>query len=73
MADVIADWAGTKGTVGVRIMLNQEVPGGSGGPRYQSRSRRRGEALSAGQPAMLGPVGSGRGPRREKSRHHPGH
>src|SRR3954462_5257542 len=25
VADVIADWAATKGTVGVRIMLNQEV------------------------------------------------
>jgi L-fuconolactonase len=25
VADVVAEWAGTKGTVGIRIMLNQEV------------------------------------------------
>jgi L-fuconolactonase len=53
VADTIADWAVTKGTVGIRIMLNHEGSTDPADPGI-NRARRRREALSAGEPVVLG-------------------
>ena len=61
VADTIADWAATDGTVGIRIMLNRE--GRLDRPWRswpQSRTRRRGAPHPAGQSHGYRAAGAGR-------------
>ena len=69
VADVVADWKKTPGTVGIRIMLtkeNKREPDRPG-PR-PDRTRGRSLRLS-GQPAVLGQSGRGHRADRSPSRH----
>ena len=61
VAEMIADWAATKGTVGVRIMLNREgVSTDRGRSRPQPRTRGHRAPRTAGEPDGNGTAGAGR-------------
>ena len=59
VAETIADWAATPGTVGVRIMLNRDVSDRPRRSRHQPRPGGRRAPRAAGQPPVLGPAGAG--------------
>ena len=69
VADVIADWKKTPGTVGIRIMMTKEAkrePNDPGLDRIAARSR---QARLSGQHAVLGQRRRGHGADRPPSRH----
>ena len=69
VAETIADWAATPGTVGIRIMLNRDVSDRPRRSRHQPRPGRRRAALAAGQSPVLGAAGPGAGAGGAQSRH----
>jgi hypothetical protein len=71
--EVVADWAKTDGTVGIRIMMNDELTKDPDDPGINRTLAARRAARPAGEPAVLGPAGAGRGNGGEASRHAPGH
>ena len=69
VADVIADWKKTPGTVGIRIMLTKEANRAPDEPGLDRILPRRRAARLSGQRAVLGQCGRGRGADRSPSRH----
>jgi predicted TIM-barrel fold metal-dependent hydrolase len=67
--DVIADWAATKGAVGIRLLLAYGAAKGSRRPRHEPHARRRGAALSPGESTVLGTARTGERAYRQKPRH----
>ena len=61
VAETVAEWAATPGTVGIRIMLNRGVSEDPADPGHQPGAGRRGAARAAGQHPVLGPAGAGPG------------
>src|SRR5438105_281075 len=59
VADTIADWAAAEGTVGIRIMLRDEVSTDPADPGLNRVLAARGAPFPAGQPVVLGASGAG--------------
>ena len=69
VADVIADWKNTPGTVGIRIMMTAGGKARSGRPGARPDPARRRQARFPGQHAVLGKRGRGHGGDRSPSRY----
>ena len=61
VAEVIADWKQTPGTVGIRIMMTQEARTRPERPGPRPHPARRGAVRLSGQHAVLGQRGRGQG------------
>jgi hypothetical protein len=68
VADVIADWKKTPGTVGIRIIMTKESKKEPNDPGFELDYPRRGETRFPGQRAVLGQCRRGRGADRPLSR-----
>ena len=72
VADIIADWKAKKGTVGVRVIMRDNVATDPATPA-STGSGGGGEAFTGGKPALLGAVGTGGtigGPQSEHAARH---
>ena len=69
VVDTIADWASTKGTVGIRVFLRDEASTDPADPGHQPRPRRGGAAIAAGQSGLSRPARSGGTARGAKPEH----
>ena len=69
VADVIADWKKTPGTVGIRIMMTKEAEARSERPGPRPHPARSRSPRLSGQHAVLGQRGRGHGADRSPPRH----
>ena len=60
VADIIADWKAKKGTVGVRVIMGDDVSADPADPGANRVLAAAADALDGGKPAVLEPVGAGR-------------
>src|SRR6516225_1885770 len=60
VADIIADWKAKKGTVGVRVIMGDNVSADPADPGVNRVLAAAADALDGGKPAVLEPVGAGR-------------
>ena len=61
VAETIADWAATPGTVGIRIMMNRDVSEDPADPGINRVLAAGGATRAAGEHPVLGPSGAGAG------------